>query len=51
MFSIFVNDRGRGVSSEKAIFSDDIVLFRLVKSTEDCEAHQRDLTKIGEWAT
>ena len=34
-----------------AKFADDTKLFRVVKTREDCEALQRDLSKMGEWAS
>uniref|UniRef100_A0A674K437 Zinc finger CW-type and PWWP domain containing 1 n=1 Tax=Terrapene triunguis TaxID=2587831 RepID=A0A674K437_9SAUR len=51
LFNTFVNDLERGVNSEVAKFADDTKLLKIVKSKADCEELQRDLIKLGDWAT
>ena len=48
---MFMNDLELGVSSEVARFADDTKLFKVVKTQRDCEELQRDLSKLGEWAS
>ena len=47
----FINDLELGVSSEAAKFADDTKLFKVVTTQRDCEELQRDLSKLGEWAS
>ena len=51
LFNLFINDLELGLSSEVAKFADDTKLFRVVKAREDCEALQRDLSRLEEWAS
>ncbi|CAM5167759.1 unnamed protein product [Natator depressus] len=51
LFNIFINDLEKGVNSEVAKFVDDTKLLKIVKSQADCEELQKDLTKMGDWAT
>ncbi|EMP36995.1 hypothetical protein UY3_05796, partial [Chelonia mydas] len=43
--------RQKGVNSEVAKFEDDTKLLKIVKSQADCEELQKDLSKLGDWAT
>ncbi|CAM5079620.1 unnamed protein product [Natator depressus] len=51
LFNIFINDLEKGVNSEVATFADDTKLLKIVKSQVDCQELQKDLTKLGDWAT
>ncbi|CAM4541138.1 unnamed protein product [Lepidochelys olivacea] len=51
LFNIFINDLEKEVNSEVAKFADDAKLLKIVKSKADCEELQRDLAKMGDWAT
>ncbi|CAM4508925.1 unnamed protein product [Caretta caretta] len=51
LFNIFINDLKKGVSSEVAKFADGTKLLKTVKSKADCKELQRDLRKLGDWAT
>lgn len=41
----------KGVSPEVGTFAASTKVFKVVKSREDCEELQRDLTTLGKWAT
>ncbi|CAM5105426.1 unnamed protein product [Natator depressus] len=49
--NIFINDLEKWVNSEVAKFAEDTKLLKIVKSKADCEELQKDLTKVGDWAT
>ncbi|CAM5112909.1 unnamed protein product [Natator depressus] len=51
LFNIFINDLEKGVNSEVAKFAHDTKLHEIVKSQADCEELQKDLSKLGDWAT
>ncbi|CAM4640541.1 unnamed protein product [Lepidochelys kempii] len=51
LFNILINDLEKGVNSEVAKFADDTKLLKIVKYQSDCEELQKDLTKLGDWAT
>ncbi|CAM5124383.1 unnamed protein product, partial [Natator depressus] len=51
LFNLFINDLEKGVNSEVAKFADDTKLLKIVKTKADCEELQKDLTKLGHWAT
>ncbi|CAM4413494.1 unnamed protein product, partial [Caretta caretta] len=50
LFNLFINDLEKGVNSEVEKFADDTKLLKIVKTTEDCEELQKDLTKLSDWA-
>ncbi|CAM4525306.1 unnamed protein product [Caretta caretta] len=51
LFNIFINDLEKAVTNEVAKFADDTKLLKIVKSQADCEELQKDLSKLGDWAT
>ena len=50
MFLVYVNDLVEGIDSYMNMFADDAKMMRCIKSVRDCEALQRDLTKIHLWS-
>ncbi|CAM5115522.1 unnamed protein product [Eretmochelys imbricata] len=51
LFNISINDLLKGLNSEVAKFADDTKLLKIVKIQADCKELQKDLTKLGDWAT
>ena len=51
LFNVFINDLEFGVSSEMAKFAYGPNLLMVVKTQRDCEELQRELSKLGEWAS
>ncbi|CAM5156358.1 unnamed protein product [Natator depressus] len=51
LFNISINDLLKGLNSEVAKFADDTKLLKIVKTQADCKEIQKDLTKLGDWAT
>ncbi|CAM5156922.1 unnamed protein product [Natator depressus] len=51
LFNIFINDLEKGVDSEVEKFAGGTKLLKIVKSKGDCEEQQKDLSKLGHWAT
>lgn len=47
----YINDLEPGMSGEAAKFVNVAKLFRILKTQEGWEAFQKDLSKLGEWAT
>ena len=50
-FLIYINDIDLNLSADTTIrlFADDSLLYREIKSTEDCKALQKDLDTLQEW--
>ncbi|CAM5147952.1 unnamed protein product [Eretmochelys imbricata] len=51
LFNMFINDLEKGVNSEVAKFADDTKLLKIAKTQADYEELQKDLSKLGDWAT
>ncbi|CAM5175590.1 unnamed protein product [Natator depressus] len=51
LFNLLINYLEKGVKSKVAKFADDTKLLKIVKTKADCEAFQKDLTKLSDWAT
>ena len=47
---IYINDITEGFSSELRLFADDCLLYRIIKSTHDCEILQQDLDRLVRWS-
>ena len=50
LFLCFVNDIPGIVSSTVRLYADDVLLYRVVNSTEDCNRLQHDLNALYKWA-
>ena len=50
LFLIHINDISENVSSEIRLFADDCVCYRDITSEEDCQALQKDINTLGDWA-
>jgi hypothetical protein len=47
LFSIFINDLCAKIHfSEFLLFADDLKIFRVIKSAEDCELLQSDIDSV-----
>ena len=51
LFLIFINDLPQNVQSQVRLFADDCLLYRPIKSMEDQQQLQEDLTSLESWAT
>ena len=50
LFLVFINDIGEGLNSQARLFADDCLIYRAIKSIEDCISLQEDLNKLKSWA-
>ena len=48
-FLIFINDLPASVRSSSKLFADDCVVYREIRSTEDCQILQDDLQQLWDW--
>ena len=49
LFLLYINDMPAKVTSTSRLFADDSLLYRKIKSTEDCVALQKDLDALQQW--
>ena len=49
LFLSFINDLSSGITLEIRLFSDDCLIYREIKNTEDSAALQRDLDILRRW--
>ena len=49
LFLLFINDLPACVESKTRIFADDCIVYRNVKTLQDCQALQNDLFKLTDW--
>jgi len=49
LFLAYINDLPKYVQANTRLFADDCVLYRSVKSTEDCNSLQQDLAQLELW--
>jgi Reverse transcriptase (RNA-dependent DNA polymerase) len=49
LFSIFINDIGKDISSDILLFADDLKLFKNIRTVDDCRALQVDLDTLCTW--
>ena len=50
LFTIYINSLPDSVTNHIKLFADDSKLWAPVKTIEDCEALQNDITQLHEWA-
>ena len=51
IFSIFINDITVDISSSTLLFADDLKLYRVIRSPEDCQLLQNDINLISTWCS
>ena len=49
LFLLFINDLPACVESKTRLFADDCVVYRNVKTLQDCQALQNDLFNLTDW--
>ena len=50
LFNLFINDIVHGIKSEIRLFADDCICYRIIRSRDDCDQLQRDISTLGSWA-
>ena len=50
LFLVYINDLPNRVVSSRSLFADDCLLYRQIRSPEDCRILQDDLLKMEIWA-
>jgi hypothetical protein len=51
LFLAYINDIWRNMESTIRLFADDCVIYRKIIISEDMDKLQKDLDRLGEWAT
>jgi len=51
LFLCFINDLPDNIISSVKLYADDVILYRVIHSEEDCHHLQQDLQTLQEWAT
>jgi hypothetical protein len=51
LFLAYVNDIWRNMQSTIRLFADDCVIYRKIINKKDMDILQKDLHRLGEWAT
>ena len=51
LFLIFINDLPENIRSSVRLFADDCLLYRNIKSPNDCQILQDDLISVAQWET
>ena len=49
LFMMFINDLPDTVTSNTRLFADDCIIYRTVKSIQDCLQQQEDLRELATW--
>ena len=50
LFNLFINGIVDGIKSEIRLFADDCICYRIIRSRDDCDQLQRDISTLGSWA-
>ena len=50
LFLIYINDLPHGITSTIYMYADDTKLYREIKSLDDHQILQNDLSKLGTWS-
>ena len=50
LFLCYINDITCGVSSSIKLYADDILIYRIINTEDDCKMLQRDLDLLQSWA-
>ena len=51
LFLAYANDLWRNMESTITLFADDCVIYRKIIKSKDTDKLQKDLDRLGEWAT
>jgi hypothetical protein len=46
---IFINDLPECVTSRTCLFADDAIVYREIRSDQDCDKLQKDLLALAKW--
>ena len=49
LFLLFINNLPDNLTSQTRLFADDCIVYRTVRSHEDCSSLQKDLYRLAEW--
>ena len=49
LFLVYINDLPEGLSSVVRLFADDTIVYRCIKSVNDCYALEEDLLRLEKW--
>lgn len=49
LFSLFINDITNVIKSQLLLFADDLKIFRIIHSVQDCDQLQNDLDLLNTW--
>ena len=50
MFLLYINEIGENIKAQIGLFSDDAVLYAVIKNVHDEESLQQDLNTLVHWA-
>jgi len=50
LFLLYINDITDGISSEICLFADNYILYRQIRTHDDCITLQHDIDKLHHWS-
>ena len=50
LFICYINDLPKEVKSTLKLYANDVLLYRIIRSIDDCEMLQKDLDIVNKWA-